>query len=1009
MDYDELAATLACVGDCIISTDVYERVIFMNNASEKLCGYSFDEVKGKNIMEFFPIRNDENGSLVNLHKLAIENGSAIGLRNNSYLLSCEGIRKYISASCSPKKDSSGKIIGVVIVARDVSFYRQINKEIMNERNNFRAMFEASPMGIMIVDHDIVVKQVNEAYLKIFNKSYEDVMNKRFGEILFCKNSYNNNGGCGKSEMCYKCDIRNIVNQIIKDGTRRIDQQIRFCQQLDDAVLNPWLNINFVPFTNSDRNEVMLVIEDISKRRMAEEGMRRYQILSKQARDMIMFLNEEGKIIDANDAAIKEFGYTKEEFLKLDINNLRKTSINLKEYIDSIPEQGLLFEIVNYRKDGTSFYAEVSIQSRRFENKTVVSSIIRNISERKKIEDEIKISKAKYQSLFKNMNTAFAYLHVIKDDKNEVFDMEVVEVNSTFEELFSVTNEALSKRRITELYPRFWEPIKENLIINKSCKNRNDSKKALDFYDEDLKKWLSVSAFEPEAGYYAFMVSDITERKEAEYELMNAKEAAVAANRAKSQFLANMSHEIRTPLNGMIGMIELTLATKLNDDQDYNLSIAKSCANSLLKVINDILDISKMEAGKLTLEKIIFNVKDVIEDVAHVHMLKAEEKGLDLFYQFSNGLPENLIGDPLRLKQILNNLIGNAIKFTEAGNVSIAVRKYLRHGDEIELLFSVSDTGIGIPKDKMELLFKSFSQVDSSYTRKFGGTGLGLIISKQLIEMMGGKIWSTSELGLGTSFYFTIRFEIGQKIESIRKNEKFALLNNNSYSLLVVEDDKINQMVIKLLLKDKGHKLVFAESGREAIEEYSRNEFDIILMDIQLPEMDGIEATKEIRKIEQSTGKHVPIVALTAYALKGDREKFLSIGMDEYISKPINSEILFETIDRLGGSSGNTSSKQIDVLEFLSAEKPEMDKKVITKIVDEIYEQVTALKIAVENKLMNNIENGAHLIKEKAGEIQKTELKNKAFKIELAIRKGNLNEVITLVEELEKELSKVHSN
>ncbi|MEA3444940.1 MAG: response regulator [Bacteroidota bacterium] len=391
-------------------------------------------------------------------------------------------------------------------------------------------------------------------------------------------------------------------------------------------------------------------------------------------------------------------------------------------------------------------------------------------------------------------------------------------------------------------------------------------------------------------------------KKTQEELIKAKEMAVVAAKAKSLFLANMSHEIRTPMNGIMGMIDMFYQTKLTDQQKEYLEIIDVSSENLLCIINDILDFSKIEAGQIEFESIKFSVFDEVDEVLKVLSFKAKEKNLSLQYDISNKIPKVLIGDPVRLKQILINLINNALKFTSKGGIQVFVELLEIDNENIKLKFRVVDTGIGISDEGKARLFKSFSQTDASVTRKFGGTGLGLAISKNLAKMMNGEIGVDSEEGKGATFWFTAEFKSSTQKEVIEEAKKSVESGNKqeALSILVAEDNVINQRVARFNLERFGHTVQIAENGIEAIEKYKETHFDLVFMDIQMPEMDGIEATKEIRRIENEKGVDVeiPIIAMTANTMKGDRENFLNAGLNDYIGKPFKADQLFNLLERI---------------------------------------------------------------------------------------------------------------
>ncbi len=384
------------------------------------------------------------------------------------------------------------------------------------------------------------------------------------------------------------------------------------------------------------------------------------------------------------------------------------------------------------------------------------------------------------------------------------------------------------------------------------------------------------------------------------ELEKALEEAKAANLIKGQFLANMSHEIRTPMNGITGFSSLLLETSLSAEQQEFTKAIQGSAENLLQLINDILDLSKIEAGKLTVERIPFDLPSLLKEVTGLLTLKAEEKGIALLVHYGGGVPRSFIGDPGRLRQILINLVHNALKFTEKGSVSINVECEEKENGKARVRLSVEDSGIGIPGDRLGAIFEKFTQGDTSTTRRHGGSGLGLTISKHLVEMMGGAIGVSSRLGEGSTFWFAVSLPFRDEeppLPEERREERAPLPDDHELvhaHILVVEDHKVNQKMIEKMLGKLGVTVDVVDNGEDAVTRVEKGNYDLVFMDCQMPIMDGYEATAKIRSLKAPPG-HVPIIAMTAHAMAGDREKCLRAGMDDYLAKPVRKEAVLAMI------------------------------------------------------------------------------------------------------------------
>ncbi len=392
-----------------------------------------------------------------------------------------------------------------------------------------------------------------------------------------------------------------------------------------------------------------------------------------------------------------------------------------------------------------------------------------------------------------------------------------------------------------------------------------------------------------------LIAEIEERKKIENALQIAKETAEEASKAKELFLSTMSHEIRTPLNAIIGLTYLLQHSSLNAEQLENVQTLQFSGKTLLALINDILDFSKINAGKVEFEKIDFDVRALLKSTIKTFENQANTKKIDLLLELDSSLPEVVVGDQVRLGQILNNLIGNSIKFTHVGNVKASVKLLEENEKELLLQFTISDTGIGIAENKKDLIFENFSQASQDTSRKYGGTGLGLAITKRLVEHQNGKIWVKSELGNGSVFYVVLPFAKSQlkSGELVVESEEMEVKDLKNKKILVAEDNKVNRMLVKKFLSNWQAQTYFAENGKEAVEKAQTETYDLILMDIQMPEMDGYEASRLLREM----GNEVPIIALTASTMTSDREKLQQSGISDFVVKPFNPNDLYKKIAR----------------------------------------------------------------------------------------------------------------
>ncbi|MBS7525715.1 PAS domain S-box protein [Fusibacter paucivorans] len=509
---------------------------------------------------------------------------------------------------------------------------------------------------------------------------------------------------------------------------------------------------------------------------------------------------------------------------------------------------------------------------------------------------------------------------------------------------------------------------------------------------------SILKYEEDVSY-VFVIRDITEQVEYRKKLQASKNVADEANAAKSLFLANMSHEIRTPMNGIIGMTELTLMTELSPVQKQYLEMVKTSATSLLNIINSILDFSKIEAGKMEADEHIFNFASFINETLMPLRIQAMAKHIKFEFERLTQIPDFLIGDAAKIRQILNNIIYNAIKFTDEGHVAVKISGVNTEGMVFKLKICVEDTGIGISEENQAKIFESFNQADPSATRKYGGTGLGLSISKGLIELLGGRLTMSSELGKGTTMVIDLPMVIGNAFGPIGDNQKIEIPEvSKKLSVLVAEDDEVNQIVVSKLLNLQGHKADITSNGRDAVNLFRDQHYDLVIMDIQMKTMNGIEAMKAMRRISKEQGVSVPIVAFTAHALSEDEAKLKVAGFDDYIAKPVSLKNFFRVIMKNTGMLEEQRFNVDEIMVRIQQEEAlgELALTAIQEKIEAIDDAITASNFAAIEMISGQLK---HLVK------NHTALRRIVLKMELAIRKENIEAFETYFQNFKENLGR----
>lgn len=769
---------------------------------------------------------------------------------------------------------------------------------------------------------------------------------------------------------------------------------QFSQKIDEILKNRTVCVNELLETTDgrflERDYIPIFIEEeykghlwkytdvtnkINSQLLLEQSEERNNLIMNAGLSAIINIDSKGEIIFWNKQAETIFGWKNEEIIG---KSLTETLIpkrhdkghraGLKHYLKTGegPVLNKPLELPAINKEGKEFPIEILIIPLKQNNEMFFCSFIRDISQRKAAETKIKIQEEKYRNIIANMN-----LGLIEVDTEE----NILFANQSFTDISGFELSELLGKKANEIFV-----FGENFEIIKT-KQGIRRQGISDIYQIPVKnkrgelRWWAISGapnFDDNGNLVGSIGIhlDVTDQKQLEIDLETEKQKAEEASKAKESFLANMSHEIRTPLNAIIGFLRELSKQELTDLQKKYIENSSIASKHLLAIINNILDISKIDAGEMSIEEEAFVLEHSINNVITVLSPKALQKGINLYSKKSPDLSKVFEGDALRIEQILFNLVGNSLKFTQKGEISVACKLINDFPDSQDICIAVSDTGIGMDKDYLNTIFKKFSQEDLEVTRKFGGTGLGMAITKELIQLMNGKIEIESEKNVGTTINIFLNFKKGHSKQLKKAHQETTITSLDNISILLVEDNEMNRMVAQNTLQYYNCKVTEAENGLEAIELLKEENFDVILMDIQMPEMDGIEATKFIRNEFKLT---CPIIALTANAFKSEIERCKLAGMNDYVTKPFDEINLIETIAKHTLTKKRKISKvakpikiknlyNLNSLYNLSRGDKEFVKKMVNIFIDQTTTTLEKIERSIETNNFIEVSQLIHKIK-----------------------------------------------
>ncbi len=924
--------------------------VYVSPSCERITGYYAEEFIENPSLSIDIIHPDDKEAFKqhqNVHFDEQTDSAQIDYR----IITTKGEIRWISHICQPVFERNGEWLGRRASNRDITERKRAEEALRKSEAKLRAVFRSLSEGIVFLNTKGDVEEVNEAVQRIHGHTLEELADPKLDprwQII------------RPDGTLFPVDEQPAIVAL---RTGQAVQDVEMGVPMSDGKLR-WRLVNAQPVYDDSENLLGAVASffDITERKQAEELLRQseqhFRLLFETMLQGVVYHDADGTILSMNPAAEKILGKTREEFLGS--SSVGQEHFTIKE--DGSPFPGLEHPAMVSLRTGQEVhnvmmgvynprrgcYRWISIDAvpilRPGEDRPYqVYTIFDDITERKKAEEALRESEKKYRHIVDYAPTGIYEIDYAGPRFKRVNDAMCQILGYTQEELMATNPLDLldeeSQQRFQERIQKVLagEPIDESvafrvfgkdgremwaalnvkpmytdgkldgaLVVAHDITDRKRMEEALRKSKDELEQRVQErtselsNAKENLEAINEELQVEILEHEKTEKELLKAKEAAEAAVEAKAAFLANMSHELRTPLNAVIGFSSLLLEDNLTQDQKESIERIRNGGEALLSLISDILEFSRAEKEKITLEHQPLSLKRCIEESMDMVAVQANDKGLNLAYTISYGTPDTIISDPGRLRQVLVNLLSNAVKFTDEGDISVSVSSIIIEGNKRKITFAVKDTGIGMPQDKMDRLFKPFTQLEYVISRKRDGAGLGLAISKRLVELMGGEIWAESEEGIGSTFRFTIPVETipGKQLDLGEKDrvEYENLSAQKPLSILVAEDNPSNQRVLVEMLKRLGYRVDSVADGVEVLQALQIRPYDLIFMDIKMPEMDGLTATREIRKLWPENGPK--IIAITAFAMDGDREKCLEAGMDDYIAKPVKVDDLATLLHNL---------------------------------------------------------------------------------------------------------------